>query len=144
MATIAFQPGPGAQVLALVCDSRDEYDALVEQAERGVLRFDGQPVESVTWDACNPATLFLRFRLAHPYLPPPLVLHFDDLDVAVAIGQSGWYSFEGGLYRAEHRGDGEVVLDRVFPAEPPAVYHGRAYAEPPVLEDDPDTTQSVR
>lgn len=131
MAVFAFLPGPGAQVLALWCDDEAEYDDLWARAEAGTLTMDGQAVASLHRDACDRDALFIRFGLAHPYLPPGPVICFEDVAVAARIGETGWMSFEGGLYRAEHTGGGRIILDRVYEAPPPPQYHGFMLQDPP-------------
>lgn len=127
-------PGPGALVVALSCATGEEWDALRGYCEAGTLSLDRQPFERRIDAASDREALFIRFKLLRPFIPPPPALTFEDVDVAVRIGEIGWYVFEGGLYRAEHRGGGRVVLDRVYAADPPETYHGRALVPEAALE----------
>lgn len=117
-----FGPSPGTRHLAAQADSLEEWKGVVEAAE---VRFDGQPGRVVV-EECDPETLWLRFYLAEPFRMPPTVLRFEDAEVASRIAETGWYTHEGALYRASSRKPGEVVLDRVYAADPPPTYEGRS------------------
>lgn len=117
-----FGPSPGTRHLAASADSRAEWDAIMALGE---VTFDGQPATLVR-EECDPSTLWLRFYLPEPFRMPPTVLHFEDRAVAERICATGWYTHEGALYRAEPRHPGEVVLDRVYAADPPPTYEGRS------------------
>jgi hypothetical protein len=123
VAVIAFKPGPGAFTLALWCDDVAEYDYLRGRAADGDLTYDDQPIRCLD-DASDRAALFIRFTLAQPYVPPPTVLVFEDIEAAEGIGVIGFYVFEGGLYEAHHEGGGRLVLDRLYPVPPPSPYLG--------------------
>lgn len=120
----ALGPSPGTLYLAAYCADRDEYDLVVRQSADGVLRFDGQPA-SVRDEGSDRDALFVRFVLDEPFRMPPLVIRFEDETVAAAIDAAGWHVFEGRLYRATLRARGEVLLDQVFPTEPPPGYLDR-------------------
>lgn len=121
----ALAPSPGTLYLAVYCDDGAEYDLLVAQSAEGVLRFDGQPA-TVRDEGSDRDVLFLRFVLAEPFRMPPLIVRFEDEDIAAAVGAAGWHVFEGRLYHATLRAPGELLLDQVFPTEPPPTYLGNA------------------
>lgn len=126
MAVIAFQPGPGAYVVAFWCDDAAEFDRYAELVLSGRFTFDGQHVDREVDDASDREALFIRLRLAAPYRQPSPRLRFEDVEAAQRIIAVGFYAFEGGLYLAT-AGDlpGVVVLDRVYHTMPPSQYHGR-------------------
>lgn len=116
-----FGPSPGTLHLAAQAHSRDEWNAIMQLAE---VRFDDQPARIVHAE-CDPDTLWLRFELSEPFRMPPTVLSFEDARVARRIAETGWYTHEGHLCRATLRAPAEVLLDRVYAADPPATYEGR-------------------
>lgn len=117
-----FGPSPGTRHLAASADTREEWERIAALDE---VRFDGQTAR-VAREDCDPVTLWLRFYLDEPFRMPPTVLRFEDEQVAARIAATGWYTHEGALYRAEAREPGEVVLDRVYAADPPPTYEGRS------------------
>lgn len=116
----ACAPCPGTSDLSAICRDAGELAEVQTQSDQGVLRFDGQAATVLYTDG-----LFVRFQLAEPFRMPPLVLRFEDEEIAEKIAATGFCTFEGKPYAATLRVAGELLLDQLFPTEPPPQYHGR-------------------